>query len=625
MPKSTLPTLSTAFLTLVKSRSEIESPNQSGIKEEKKEKEEKEEKEENGKIKKNNDAVNTASQVLSGTLNDDSDSFAHADPLSSRVLWLAVYFPQLAIEMPAVSHADEDASSNTRTLREYSPASEQQSEQTDSRADMVQTQACLLAVEKLQGRLMVHSVSDVAAAHGISVGMSLNAAYSLYSNIEVRSYDEQQQRRYMEHLAAWAMQFSSQVSVADSATLLLEIKGSMRYYGGLQHLLRRFSQQLAEYRAHQIQIAVAPTAAAGLLLAKSQTNAPVLTDYRRLRAALASVPIRLLPLSHKLKQQLRRLGLRYLQDLWRLPREDLSRRYGETLVVYLDALTGMNTEMLDYYRLPDHFTSQWHLDYETRDAAALVAIVKCLLEKLEEYLIQCDYHIHGYSVELWNGKKKPHVITVGLRKPGRQLSHLLNLFEEQLKRYTLRDKVSSVKLHSRHLVKATVCSASLAFSPEFLQSQNDSGIEIDALLDLVQARLGSVAVKSIHSVADHRPEFAATSSPVKASNSLGKDTLREGRGRRAQASSAKADAALWKQRPLWLLPDPHPLRTQRQQPIYGDVLKLLEGPERIESAWWSGNDVRRDYYYAITPNGQRLWIYQELNAPFKWYLHGFFA
>ena len=38
---------------------------------------------------------------------------------------------------------------------------------------------------------------------------------------------------------------------------------------------------------------------------------------------------------------------------------------------------------------------------------------------------------------------------------------------------------------------------------------------------------------------------------------------------------------------------------------------MLAGPERIESGWWDGADVRRDYYVASDARGARLWIYRE--------------
>jgi protein ImuB len=78
-------------------------------------------------------------------------------------------------------------------------------------------------------------------------------------------------------------------------------------------------------------------------------------------------------------------------------------------------------------------------------------------------------------------------------------------------------------------------------------------------------------------------------------------------------------------------------------------LVLEQGPERIESGWWDGRGVARDYYIARQcggrtptptpvgapegreprmgarqPHGARLWIFQERQSK-RWYLHGVFA
>jgi protein ImuB len=59
-------------------------------------------------------------------------------------------------------------------------------------------------------------------------------------------------------------------------------------------------------------------------------------------------------------------------------------------------------------------------------------------------------------------------------------------------------------------------------------------------------------------------------------------------------------------------------------PRHQSGLILKEGPERIESGWWDGNGVARDYYVAYQPRGVKLWIFQERQSK-RWYLHGMFA
>ena len=55
------------------------------------------------------------------------------------------------------------------------------------------------------------------------------------------------------------------------------------------------------------------------------------------------------------------------------------------------------------------------------------------------------------------------------------------------------------------------------------------------------------------------------------------------------------------------------------------TLELLTGPERIETGWWDGGDVRRDYYIAGNRAGLRLWIFRERGAAECWHLHGIFG
>jgi protein ImuB len=92
-------------------------------------------------------------------------------------------------------------------------------------------------------------------------------------------------------------------------------------------------------------------------------------------------------------------------------------------------------------------------------------------------------------------------------------------------------------------------------------------------------------------------------------------------------------------RPLWLLNVPKPLKLYKNKPAYGGPLIFLQGPERIQSGWWRGDEqsIRRDYYIVASCKAGYLWIYRDLKRNAKhalvdethqnnqWYLHGFFG
>jgi protein ImuB len=56
----------------------------------------------------------------------------------------------------------------------------------------------------------------------------------------------------------------------------------------------------------------------------------------------------------------------------------------------------------------------------------------------------------------------------------------------------------------------------------------------------------------------------------------------------------------------------------RRESIVGCV-----GPERIETLWWRGPAVRRDYYRVATESGDHLWMFRRLMDG-RWFVHGEF-
>ena len=87
------------------------------------------------------------------------------------------------------------------------------------------------------------------------------------------------------------------------------------------------------------------------------------------------------------------------------------------------------------------------------------------------------------------------------------------------------------------------------------------------------------------------------------------------------------------ERPLWLYHPPCPLEVIAVAPdgpprrIHGPGLNFevarFSGPERIETGWWRGPHVRRDYYQIESRQGTRYWIFRRLSDG-QWFLQGEF-
>jgi len=153
---------------------------------------------------------------------------------------------------------------------------------------------------------------------------------------------------------------------------------------------------------------------------------------------------------------------------------------------------------------------------------------------------------------------------------------------------------------------------------------------VPQLVERLRARLGEDAVYGVASIPEHRPEAAWRRV----------HELSLASARRMGEKAADRDAGEGMPRPVWLLDAPLALSESG--------LVLEHGPERIESGWWDGRGVARDYYVARqcgggtpepTPagrprgegqdgpsqsHGAKLWVFQERLSE-RWYLHGVFA
>jgi protein ImuB len=54
-------------------------------------------------------------------------------------------------------------------------------------------------------------------------------------------------------------------------------------------------------------------------------------------------------------------------------------------------------------------------------------------------------------------------------------------------------------------------------------------------------------------------------------------------------------------------------------------LRFFGEVERIETGWWDGGEIGRDYYTAFDTDGVQLWIFRERANPHRWFLHGVFG
>ena len=522
-----------------------------------------------------------------------------AAPTSSR-LWMGLHFPRLPLEALGRDAAAESAPPFAVT--------------SDGSAH-----AALLAV------------NERALAAGIRPGMGVGAACSRVSRLEVRERDPALEAAALQELAAWAERFTAFVSPAAPAGLLLEVGGSLRLFGGAGTLRREVEGGLRGL-GFEVSTGTAPVPAAAWLLARAGFPEPVL-DRGRLPGRLAEVPLACLDLPEPVLRDLAAMGVRSFGDACRLPRDALSRRVGETLVDAMDRALGRRVEAPARYTAPPEFSHRLDFPDEVEEMPPILTGLRRLLGELARFLQARSLGVSELELRLLPRLAPALRIPVSLVSASRDPEHLLDLLGKRLEKVTLIRPIAAIGLDVLGFDVQGPRNADLydvrAAAPR------DS---LHTLVERLQSRLGRGALWRFALVADHRPEQAFSRVPpcdsrTAPGRSSGLRRVEPAPGTRPRSAAAMRprpatteptcipDRQESASRPLWLLETP-----RRIEPGSGgrECLEISPHFERIESGWWDGGDVRRDYYVARGESGVRYWVYRE-HGTRDWFIHGIFG
>jgi len=437
-----------------------------------------------------------------------------------------------------------------------------------------------------------------ASRQGLVPGMGLNAAYAVLPELRVLEQDACRQQRALERLAGWAGQYTSWVSLTAPDALLLEIRGSLRLFGGLPALQESIGEGLSVlgYKAHQ---GVAPTPLGALWLARSRGALSPLRDSSRLASALGRLPVSCTGWPEKLLEQLFHVGARSIGDCLRLPRDGFARRFGQSRLRELDRALGRHPDPRPAFSAPGRFRGEIELPAESEQAARLLPALERLLRELSGLLRARQCGIESLRLHLLHTNGPVTLIDLQRLSLSRDADHFMGLLSERLDRVRLPAPVIALGLESGVMRELDACGKDLLGQG----TCREAGVAPE-LVERLRARLGESAVYGLCLVPEHRPEAS---------------------WRRSRDGGMLMDPPQDWRRPLWILDAPIRLEQRGEMPWHDGVLSLGAGPERIETGWWDGRDVARDYYAAMTPQGVRLWVYQDRKPGRHWYLHGVFG
>jgi len=553
-----------------------------------------------------------------------------ATPRAAR--WVAVHLPQLSLEAfaatlawPATATAAAAAAAAAGLPGQGAArqvGGEGEAGEVSDRADVSRVPAAPLA---LLERARITEADDAAQALGVRPGMRRATALALAPALALGTADAVRDAQALLAVAHAALRFTPMVCLHGARTVLLEVSASLRLFGGLPRLLQCLRDEALAPLGHQVRIACAPTAAGAALLALWNPPLPLLgphaTRREALRQLLDTAPAALLCDGPEQAATLQGMGLRTLAEVRALPRAGLARRLGPDWLVRLDRARGDAPDPQDPVRLPDTFEARLELFTQADTGETLSHAAPVLLVRLLAWARARQGRVARLELALCHERGRrdgveapPHtVLVLAPAEPTLDEAHLRLLLRERLALLALPAPVQALWLRCDALAHAAPPSGDL------FPTRAGEREGLVRLLERLQARLGAAQVQRLERLADHRPERATGAAP------LAGLLQAEARG---ETVLGLEDLPL--ARPVWLLAQPQPLRERGLYPLLdGRPLQLLAGPQRIESGWWDGEPVARDYFIAQAEDGALVWICRArlpLSQPGAgWFLHGRFA
>lgn len=430
----------------------------------------------------------------------------------------------------------------------------------------------------------------------------------------------------LEKLATRAQRFTPRVSLVAPDGLLLEVKGSLHLFNGGDGLIRALNQD-CNAMGLESTTALAPTPLAALVAAR--VGKPfVVTNKAQLVGKLTSVPLAPLRWPDDVVERLARMGVRTIGQALRLPRAGFARRFGVAQLSELDRLTGRNADLRHHFQPRERFRRRRELTYEMESTTTILAALAPMLADLGKFLEARQCGITELECLLRHRHAPPSRCVLRLSTPLAEIARLTELLGERLNSLVLPEPVRSCELRSG-LPVLRVLSCDPLWQPG--EYGGAAGPESPQLVERLRARLGHEAVYGLQMLPGHRPESAWSMSEPRLGSGAGAgapDGLATGTPNRRPAGPRSPKlASPWAafRRPLWLLRTPQQLEEIEGEPRRRGSLRFFGDVERIETGWWDGGEIGRDYYTVFDIYGVQLWIFRERADPHRWFLHGVFG
>jgi protein ImuB len=464
------------------------------------------------------------------------------------------------------------------------------------------------------------AVSRAAAAAGVQPGMTVAQAQATLSSLRLLPCDEALVRGAVTVLAEALLGLSPTVEphpgwlffdagTTGAARAGAAGTGAARAGAagtGALHVretrLAHAAHRLVESLRFAARVAVADERFTAAAVAHGADAPVVVVAPGESAAALAPLPVGLLPLPADLARGLHLLGLRTLGDFARLTELQVAARWGRTGVLLHRLARGVDPTPLTAFAPPERLAEELRLEPPVTTLAALDLGLERLAEAVALRLRGRGAGATHVAVEV--ALDHAPALTLALRpsRPVAAARPLRDLVAALLAEARFAAPVAGLTVVVEQAVPVKPTSLDL-----FARRRERAGHELDVCLVRLRALLGEPAVHGVRLTDTYRPEAMYEPVPF---------TLPADGGAAPPTPPAEAAPPAGA---LRLLDPPVPVDLALGPPpmmhAFGGAHRIAHarGPLRVSGEWWR-TGFARDYFEVILEDGAHYWLYRDADG-----------
>lgn len=457
----------------------------------------------------------------------------------------------------------------------------------------------VVVVDRDQPNGVVQWVNKYARHSRILPGMRYAQALSLKHNLQAGTVTDAEIAESVDEIARVLLDYTPVVEAArgQPGIFWLGARGLDRLFRSFERWATTVAEELLDKEGFYTTVVVGFSRFGTWAIARAKRGGVlVLDDPARQDLLVERVPLEMLHVDPRFRDQLRKLGIGRVGELLKLPPDGVHRRFGQEALLLYRRARGDLEMPLTPYKPEDDPEEHLNLGAPETVSTKLVFWIKRYLHPLLSELERRQDKLTRIEVVLIYERDGHDRFEVRPAEPTTDEQQILDLLRLRLDTLELRAGVVEIDLcaHTAHAETEQL-------EVFVAQPKRDLGAANRALARL-RAEFGDEAVVHARLADGHLPEASFRWDPL--------ERLGE-----AQPDDVELRPLIRRIR-------------RRPEPISHNRLDFdrdrldLAGPFVVSGGWWAGG-VHRDYHFAQMPDGEIVWVYWDEKRQ-RWYRHGGF-